>query len=70
MDINISTGSTHNINHLKFQKMLLVFNAVNDGWSVKKKWRQLYFFERSRRQVGNLFGFLFANFYYFQFGYG
>ena len=36
MDINISTGSTHNINHLKFQKMLFVFNAVNDGWSVKK----------------------------------
>jgi hypothetical protein len=25
------------IDHIKFQKMLLLFNAVNDGWSIKKK---------------------------------
>jgi hypothetical protein len=25
------------IDNIKFQKMLLLFNAVNDGWSVKKK---------------------------------
>jgi hypothetical protein len=25
------------IDNVKFQKMLLLFNAVNDGWSIKKK---------------------------------
>jgi len=37
MDINISTGTTYTIEHLKFQKMLFIFNAINDGWSVKKR---------------------------------
>jgi hypothetical protein len=37
MDINLSTGNSCVIEHLKFQKMLFIFNAVNNGWSVKKK---------------------------------
>jgi hypothetical protein len=31
MEINIS------IENLKFQKMLFIFNALNDGWSVSKR---------------------------------
>jgi len=33
------SGSNYDIkiDNVKFQKMLLLFNAVNDGWSIKKK---------------------------------
>ena len=37
MDINLTTGTSYTIEHLKFKKMLFIFNAVNNGWSVKKK---------------------------------
>jgi hypothetical protein len=26
-----------NVDNVKFRKMLLIFNAVNEGWCVKKK---------------------------------
>ena len=25
------------ISNIKFQKMLFLFNAINDGWSIKKR---------------------------------
>jgi len=36
ININID-GSNIVIEHLKFQKMLFVFNAINDGWKIKKR---------------------------------
>ena len=27
---------THDINQIEYQKMLFIFNAINDGWIVKK----------------------------------
>lgn len=44
MDIKINItntdGSTKHdisIDNMKFQKMLFLFNAINDGWSIKKQ---------------------------------
>ena len=31
VDINIS------VDKLKFQKMMFIFNAINDGWTIKKR---------------------------------
>lgn len=42
LQINIKNtdGSTKydiSIDNIKFQKMLFLFNAINDGWSIKKQ---------------------------------
>ena len=44
MDLKINLDSLRNlenndfkIDSIKFQKMLLLFNAIEDGWSIKKK---------------------------------
>ena len=38
-EINIKIENIGNItiDNTKFQKMLFVYNAINDGWSVKKR---------------------------------
>ena len=44
----IGTGNKHDIkiDGVTFQKMLLLFNAINDGWSIKKK-KGAYFFSKN-----------------------
>jgi len=39
MDLNIHLEQNHNIKigHIQFQKMLFIFNAINDGWIIKKE---------------------------------
>jgi len=37
MELNIELDNNIKIENIKFQKMLFIFNAVNDGWSVKKE---------------------------------
>jgi hypothetical protein len=41
LNINIEnqdkTSYDIKIENIKFQKMLFLFNAINDGWSIKKK---------------------------------
>jgi hypothetical protein len=37
MELNIELHKNIKIENIKFQKMLFIFNAVNDGWSVKKE---------------------------------
>jgi hypothetical protein len=41
LKVNIeSTGGPNydiRIENIKFQKMLFLFNAINDGWSIKKR---------------------------------
>jgi hypothetical protein len=34
------------IDNLKFQKMLFLFNAINDGWSIKKR-KDSYIFTKN-----------------------
>jgi hypothetical protein len=36
MDIKISVSNSIEIDQLTFQKMAFIFNALNDGWSIKK----------------------------------
>ena len=54
MEINISTGVLYNIEHLKFQKMLFLFNAINDGWSIKKK-GDSYIFSKDHEGKSEIF---------------
>ena len=37
MDLNIDLNTNIKIKNNKFQKMLFIFNAINNGWSVKKE---------------------------------
>ena len=48
-------GTNYNvkINSIKFQKMLLLFNAINDGWCIKKN-KDAYIFSKNhenRREI-------------------
>ena len=42
MNIDISK---HNLNSKEFSKLLFIYNAVEDGWKVKKK-DELYHFSK------------------------
>ena len=35
--MNISNDQTIKIDNIKFQKMIFIFNALEEGWSIKKK---------------------------------
>jgi hypothetical protein len=37
LNINLNTDKNIKIKNNKFQKMLFIFNAINNGWSVKKE---------------------------------
>lgn len=37
IDINIKINKTINLDTLLIQKMIFIYNALNDGWVVKKK---------------------------------
>ena len=66
MDINIkienvgSIGSEKDssyvitIDNVKFQKMLFVFNAINDGWSIKKR-QDAYIFSKNHEGKKEVF---------------
>ena len=47
MDMNIilENGNKISIENVTFQKMLFIYNAVNNGWSVKKE-DDLYIFKK------------------------
>ena len=36
-----------NIDYVKFQKMLFLFNAIDDGWTIKKK-EDSYIFKKNQ----------------------
>lgn len=50
LKVNIENSGGPNydikIENIKFQKMLFLFNAINDGWSIKKK-RDSYIFTKN-----------------------
>ena len=43
--INIETDNLK-LDSIKFQKMLLLFNTVEDGWTIKKK-NNTYIFKKN-----------------------
>jgi hypothetical protein len=48
LNIESAEGTNYDIRveNIKFQKMLFLFNAINDGWSIKKK-RDSYIFTKN-----------------------
>jgi len=46
--IETESGKDHDIkiDNIKFQKMLFLYNAINDGWSIKKR-RDSYIFTKN-----------------------
>jgi len=45
ININLENGNNLKIENIKFQKMLFIFNAINNGWAVKKE-NDLYIFKK------------------------
>lgn len=44
MEVNVDTeNKTYKIDNVRFQKMLLLFNAVEEGWTIKKKNDSFFF---------------------------
>ena len=46
MDIEINQNEKLSINYIKSQKMGFIYNALDDGWSIKKRGEQ-YIFTKS-----------------------
>jgi hypothetical protein len=56
MDINIilENGNKFSIENIQFKKMLFIYNAVNNGWSVKKE-DELYIFKKGHDRKKEFF---------------
>jgi len=52
--IDGNDGSNIIIEHLKFRKMLFVFNAINDGWTIKKR-DESYIFSKNHENKKEVF---------------
>ena len=48
MDIISNTNDVKNFNFLTIQKMALIYNALEDGWTVKKKENKYIFIKNHR----------------------
>ena len=53
-DDNRATSYDVTIDNAKFQKMLFVFNAINDGWSIKKR-NDAYIFSKNHEGKKEVF---------------
>ena len=56
MDIEIKIENEHNveIDKIKFQKMVFLFNALDSGWSIKKK-KDSYIFTKNHEGKKEIF---------------
>ena len=60
INVNIRTdpsnGShyTFSIENTKFQKMMFLYNAINDGWSIKKR-KESYIFSKNHEGKKEVF---------------
>ena len=55
MDIEIKIEDKQlEIDKLKFQKMVFLFNALDNGWSIKKKKCFIYIYKKPRRKKRNI----------------
>jgi hypothetical protein len=50
MEIKINSNEkkneTINIDNIKFQKMVLLYNAIEEGWTIKKRNNKYYFIKK------------------------
>ena len=51
---NINIDNIDTIDHITIQKMLFIFNALNGGWTVKKKQKK-YFFTKKHEGKHEIF---------------
>jgi hypothetical protein len=54
MDINVYLEKNITIKNIQFQKMLLLYNAINDGWGVKKE-NNSYIFTKPHNNIKEVF---------------
>ena len=54
INIKIENNGDITIDNTKFQKMLFVYNAINDGWSVKKR-NDSYIFSKNHEGKKEVF---------------
>ena len=43
---NEKKNETINIDNIKFQKMVLLYNAIEEGWTIKKRNNKYYFIKK------------------------
>ena len=43
---NEKKNETINIDNIKFQKMVLLYNAIEEGWTIKKRDNKYYFIKK------------------------
>lgn len=49
-----STENVIQIDNMKFQKMLFLFNALNEGWTIKKR-KESYIFTKNHEGKREIF---------------
>jgi hypothetical protein len=54
LKVDIGSESSIKIDSIKFQKMLFLFNALNDGWTIKKK-KESYVFSKNHEGKKEVF---------------
>jgi hypothetical protein len=56
MNIKNTDGTNKDVvlDSIKFQKMVLLFNAINDGWSIKKQ-NDSYIFKKNHEGKKEIF---------------
>jgi len=54
MEININCEKNLTIDENKLKKMLFFFNAIEDGWKIKKK-NNIYFFSKDHNNNKEMF---------------
>ena len=55
MDIHINMDETSQIDNITFKKMVFFYNALNDGWSIKKIKGDKYIFSKSHEGKKEVF---------------
>lgn len=53
-NIYINNGNSLSISNIQFQKMMFLYNAINDGWSVKKQ-QDSYIFKKNHEGKREIF---------------
>ena len=56
IQIDADNGSGYNatIENIKFQKMLFLYNAINEGWTIKKQ-KESYIFTKNHENKKEIF---------------
>jgi len=53
-NIYINNGNSLSISNIQFQKMMFLYNAIHDGWSVKKQ-NDSYIFKKNHEGKREIF---------------